>query len=163
METARILSGPDGAFIYNFTTTDEYKRLYINAYEYHSGELYSKKSAMEVGFDGIGSPKKGTIFIVPDFEAFAVKLILVADGYKMQTEIPILEAVADREYYGRGASEIPEKTQISYSTEQALLALVYDNDIMRVVSVESIIEGKTADFAENDYMYFFTFEFRKDL
>lgn len=163
METAGILSGPDGAFIYNFTTTDEFKRFYINVYEYHSGELYSKKSVMELRFDDIGSPGKGAIFIVPDYEAFTVKLIFVADGYRIQTETSILESIADREYYGRGASQIPEKTQLRYNEEQALLALIYDNDILRTVSVNSIIEGQTELFAENDYMYFFAFEFRNDL
>ena len=122
METARILSGPDGAFIYNFTTTDEYKRFYINAYEYHSGQLYSKKCVMELGFDEIGSPENGVIFIVPDFEEYTVKLIFAADGYKMTTETTILEDVTNREYYGRGASEITEKTQVRYNEEQALLA-----------------------------------------
>ena len=116
METAEILSGPGGAFIYHFTT---------------------------------------------DYKAFTVKLIFVADGYRIQTEAPILEAVDDREYYGRGASEITEKTQVRYNEEQALLALIYDNDTMRTVSVDSIIKGQTKLFAENDYMYFFAFEFRK--
>ena len=161
METAEILSGPGGAFIYHFTTTDEYKRFYIELYEYHSGELYTKKRVMELGFDGIGSPENGAIFIVPDNEAFTVKLIFVADGNRIQTEAPILEAVDDREYYGRGASEITEKTQVRYNEEQALLALIYDNDTMSTVSVDSIIKGQTKLFAENDYMYFFAFEFRK--
>ena len=163
METARILSGPDGAFIYNLTTTDEYKRFYINVYEYHSGKLYSNKCVMELGFDGIGSPESGVIFIVPDYETFTVKFIFFADGYRIQTEAPILETVTDREYYGRGASEITEKTQIRYNEEQALLALIYDNDIMHSVPVNYIIEEQTETFAENDYMYFFTFEFLKGL
>lgn len=163
METARILSGPDGAFIYNFTTTDEYKRFYINAYEYHSGQLYSKKCVMELGFDGIGSPENGVIFIVPDFEEYTVKLIFAADGYKMTTETTILEDVTNREYYGRGATEITEKTQIRYNEEQALMLLIYDNDTMSSVPVNYIIEGRTDTFAENDYMYFFSYEFRRDM
>ena len=163
METARILSGPDGAFIYNFTTTDEYRRFYINVYEYHSGQLYSKKCVMELGFDGIGSPENGVIFIVPDFEEYTVKLIFTADGYKMTTEPPILEDAADREYYARGASEITEKTQIRYNEEQALMVLIYDKDTIRSVPVNYIVEGRADTYAENDYMYFFTYEFRKDL
>ena len=162
METARILSGPDGAFIYNFTTTDEYLRFYINACEYHSGELLSKKRVMELGFSDIGSPEKGSIFIVPDFKEFTVKFIFVADGYRIQTEIPILESVAGREYYGRGASEITEKTQIRYNEEQALLALIYGKDRVRTIPVDSIIKGQTELIAENDHMYFFSFEFRKE-
>ena len=44
-----------------------------------------------------------------------------------------------------------------------MLALIYDNDILRTVPVNSIIEGQTELFAENDYMYFFAFEFHNDL
>ena len=163
METARILSGPDGAFIYNFTTTDEYKRFYIYAYEYHSGKQYSKKCVMELGFDGIGSPENGTIFIVPDSKEYTVKLIFVTDGYKITTEPTILEDADDREYYARGASEITEKTQIRYNEEQALMVLICDKDTIRSVPVDYIVEGRTNTFAENDYMYFFSFEFNKDL
>ena len=117
---------------------------------------------MELGFSDIGSPEKGSIFIVPDLKEFTVKFIFVADGYRIQTEIPILESVAGREYYGRGASEITEKTQIRYNEEQALLALIYGKDRLRTIPVDSIIKGQTELIAENDHMYFFSFEFRKE-
>lgn len=163
METARILSSPDGAFIHRFATADEYDKFIINLYEYHSGELYSKECAMELGFDEIGSPESGEIFVVPDLEEYIVKLFFVADGYTMETERPILEDVVDREQYSRFPSGISEKTQIRYNEEQALLALIYDNDTFRAVPVDYFMKGKTEAFAENDYMYFFSFEFRKEL
>jgi hypothetical protein len=58
---------------------------------------------MMLGFTEVGSPKYGEILIVPDFERFAVKVIIAAEGAKVSTEIPILENVTDREYYGKTA------------------------------------------------------------
>lgn len=41
------------------------------------------------------------------------------------TEIPILEGVKNREYYGRSATTIENKCKIEYGTEQGLAALIY--------------------------------------
>ena len=111
METAKLLAGPDGAFIYTFTTTEEFNSLKLYFSEYQAGELQSKEN-LEIGFDAVGSPDHGEILIVPDFERFVVKVVIAAGGSKLSTEIPILENVPEREYYLRSASEIPERTDI---------------------------------------------------
>ena len=94
METAKLLSGPDGAYIYKFTTTDEYKSLKLYFSKYQSGVLQDKEN-MELGFADIDSPKYGEILLVPDFKRFVLKIIIAADGSKISTEIPILEDVTD--------------------------------------------------------------------
>lgn len=48
MRTAEMLSGAEGAFMYKYTTTDEYKSLIFYIFEYHSGELV-KKENVEIG------------------------------------------------------------------------------------------------------------------
>ena len=117
---------------------------------------------MMLGFPEVGSPKYGEILIVPDFERFAVKVIIAAEGSKISTEIPILENVTDREYYGRSATEIVGKTDIRYNEEQGLLALIYDNDQMRVLDINDLMNGQTDSLRENDYGYYFSFEFCKE-
>ena len=160
MKTAEMLSGAEGAFMYKYTTTDEYKSLICYISEYHSGELV-KKENVEIGYEGLGSPKNGTILIVPFFDDFSVKFIIADDGSKMSTEIPILENVPERQYYGRAAAEISEKTDIRYDEEQALLALIYDNDQMWVLDLCDLMSGQTDALAMNDYVYFFSFKFCK--
>ena len=39
IQTAELLAGPDGAFVYKFITTDEYKKLRLHIYRYESGKL----------------------------------------------------------------------------------------------------------------------------
>lgn len=161
METAKMLSGPDGAYIYKFTTTDEYESLRLYFSKYHSGVLQDKEN-MELGFEGVGSPKYGEILIVPDFERFVIKIIIASDGSKLSTEIPILDDVADREYYGRSATEIGEKTDIRYDEEQALIALIYGKNEIHVLDINDLMSGQTDSFDVNDYVYFFSFEFCKE-
>ena len=161
METAKLLSGPDGAYIYKFTTTDEYKNLKLYYSKYHSG-VFQDKENIELGFEGMDSPEYGEILIVPDFERFVVKIIIASDGSKISTEIPILEDVADREFYGRSMTEISEKTDITYNKEQPLLALIYDNNEMWVPDINDLMNGQTDFFSMNDYVYSFSFEFCKD-
>ncbi len=160
METAKLLSGPDGAYIYKFTTTDKYESLKLYFSKYHSGVLQDKEN-MELGFEGMSSPKYGEILIVPDFERFVVKVIIASEGSKLSTEIPILEEVTNREFYGRTATEIDERTDIRYNEEQALVSLIYGKNGVRVLDINDFMNGQTDSLYENDYMYFFSFEFCK--
>lgn len=161
MKTAELLAGPDGAFLYRFTTTDAYNRLRLSVSTYCTGELLKKDTVMELGFDGIGSPEKGEILILPDFKRYQVNLVIASEAGKVSTEYPILKGVADREYYGRSAAQIWENTVIRYNEEQPLLALIYDNDKLRPLDVNDLMAGSTDALVENDYVYFFSFEFSK--
>ena len=160
MQTAKLLAGPDGAFIYKFITTDEYKKLRLHIHRYESGRL-SNQDKVEMGFEDTRSPKSGEIVMVPDFDNYVIKLIISGDGSKLSTEVPILENVEDREYYGRSATEIKNVVDIRYNKQQPLIAFVYDNDEMSVPTLDDFINSQTDFLSKNDYVYYVTFEFCK--
>ena len=160
MKTVELLSGVDGAFMYQYVTTDSYASLKIFVSEYHSGKLIQKEPVL-LGHEEIGSPKHGTVLIVPDFDHFTVKIIIADDASKFSTEIPILERVEDRAYYGRSASEITRKTDVVYNKEQPLVALVYGKNQVRSIDLHDVTNGTSEALAENDYVYYFSFEFCK--
>ena len=160
MQTAKLLAGPDGAFIYKFITTDEYKKLRLHIYRYESGRL-SNQDKVEIGFEDIGSPKSGEIVMVPDFDNYVIKLIISGDGNKLSTEIPILENVEDREYYGRSATEIQNIVDIRYNKQQPLIAFLYDDETMSVPALDDLINSQTEFISNNDYVYYVAFEFCK--
>ncbi len=159
-QTIELLAGPEGAHVYKFVTTDEYQSLRIYISEYHSGELVNKERK-EIGFHSIGSPENGEILIVPDFENFKIKIVMAADGCKLSSEIPILDGVPDKKYYGRSATEIQGNTDIRYNQEHPLVAFVYDNDEMRVPDISCFSEDPSDSLGENDYVYYFSYEFCK--
>lgn len=160
MQTARLLAGPEEILAYRFTTTDKYKMLRLKKYIYSSGKLTDSEK-MEVRFDNTGSPASGEILIVPDFEHSFVRIIIVSGGSRYSTEYPLLEGVNNRENYGRSWTQISGRTDIRYNEEQALAALIYDDDEMRVPGIENLIHGDTDSLMMNDYVYFFSFEFSK--
>ena len=160
MQTAKLLAGPDGAFIYKFITTDEYKKLRLHIHRYESGRL-SNQDKVEIGFEDIGSPKSGEIVMVPDFDNYVIKLIVSGDGSKLSTEIPILENVEDREYYGRSATEIQNIVDIRYNKQQPLIAFLYDDETMSVPALDDLINSQTEFISNNDYVYYVAFEFCK--
>ena len=160
MQTAELLAGPDGAFIYKFVTTDEYKKLRLHIYQYESGKL-SNQDKVEIGFEDIGSPKSGEIVMVPDFGNYVIKLIISGDGSKLSTEIPVLENVEDREYYGRSATEIQNVVDIRYNKQQPLIAFLYDDDTMSVPALDDLVNSQTDFISNNDYVYYVAFEFCK--
>ena len=160
MQTAKLLAGPDGAFIYKFITTEEYKKLRLHIHRYESGRL-SNQDKVEIGFEDIGSPKSGEIVMVPDFDNYVIKLIISGDGSKLSTEIPILENVEDREYYGRSATEIQNIVDIRYNKQQPLIAFLYDDETMSVPALDDLVNSQTEFISNNDYVYYVAFEFCK--
>ena len=160
METAKLLAGPDGAYIYKFNATDEFTQLKLYFSEYRSGELVSKEN-IGLGYIETDSPETGEILVVPDFENFVIKVVVSAEGTKTSTEIPILSDVVGREYYGRSATDISKATDIKYDEEQPLLAFIYDNDEMWVLDLLELMSGQTDSLAKNAYVYYFSFQFCK--
>ena len=156
MKTAQMLSGSDTAYIYKYSATDQSDFLKIYVTEYHCGELVNK-DVVNLGYQDIASPQNGMLFIVPDFDNFVIKLIIADDNSKLSTEIPILEGVTDREYYGRSATQIKDSTSIKYDEEQSLVALIYDHDQLRVGSIRDYERGNAPEM--NDYVYYFSIEF----
>ena len=77
------------------------------------------------------------------------------------TEIPILENVEDREYYGRSATEIQNIVDIRYNKQQPLIAFLYDDDAMSVPALDDLINSQTDFISKNDYVYYVAFEFCK--
>ena len=160
IQTAELLAGPDGAFVYKFITTDEYKKLRLHIYRYESGKLIDQDK-VEMGFEDISSPQSGEIVMVPDFNNYVIKLIISGDGNKLSTEFPVLENVEDKEYYGRAATEIKNVVDIKYNKQQPLIAFVYDNDEMNVPTLDNFINSQTEFISNNDYVYYVAFEFCK--
>ena len=95
-----------------------------------------------MGFEDIGSPKSGEIVMGPDFDNYVIKLIISGDGNKLSTEI---KNVVD----------------IKYNEQQPLIAFVYDNDEMSVLTLDDFINSKTDFLSKNDYVYYVAFEFCK--
>ena len=161
MQTLNLLAGPDGADVYKFNTTDEYKRINIYFSEYKAGEQVDK-DYFTLDFDGISSPKNGEIIIVPDYEHAVIKFIISTDdGTKFSTDWPIMADVEDKNDYGRFKTRIEGETKILYDNEEPLLGLIYDNDKMGAINIYDILSGENDSSSENDYMYLFSYEFCK--
>lgn len=159
MKTAELLSGTDGAYLFNFYVKEEYKTLTIYLSEYQAGELINKSKVADLDYDGIESAKRGVIAVIPDFELFRVKLIIADDYSKCSTDFPILENVENREYYGRSATQVEGEVPIQRDTEQGLMALIYGEDGLETIPVKEMEQGNFRE--KNDYVYYLSFRFEK--
>ena len=159
MKTAELLSGADGAYLFNFYVKEEYKTLTIYLSEYQAGELINKSKVADLDYDGIESAKRGVIAVIPDFELFRVKLIIADDYSKCSTDFPILENVENREYYGRSATQVEGEVPIQRDTEQGLMALIYGEDGLETIPVKEMEQGNFRE--KNDYVYYLSFRFGK--
>ena len=159
MKTAELLSGADGAYLFNFYAKEEYKTLIIYLSEYQAGELINKSKVADLDYDGIESAKRGAIAVIPDFELFRVKLIIADDYSKCSTDFPILENVENREYYGRSATQVEGEVPIQRDTEQGLMALIYGEDGLEAIPVKEMEQGNFRE--KNDYVYYLSFRFGK--
>ena len=159
MKTAELLSGADGAYLFNFYAKEDYKTLTIYLSEYQAGELINKSKVADLDYDGIESAKRGVIAVIPDFELFRVKLIIADDYSKCSTDFPILENVENREYYGRSATQVEGEVPIQRDTEQGLMALIYGEDGLEAIPVKEMEQGNFRE--KNDYVYYLSFRFGK--
>lgn len=159
MKTAELLSGADGAYLFNFYAKEEYKTLTIYLSEYQAGELINKSKVADLDYDGIESAKRGVIAVIPDFELFRVKLIIADDYSKCSTDFPILENVENREYYGRSATQVEGEVPIQRDTEQGLMALIYGEEGLETIPVKEMEQGNFRE--KNDYVYYLSFRFEK--
>lgn len=159
MKTAELLSGADGAYLFNFYAKEEYKILTIYLSEYQAGKLINKSKVADLDYDGIESAKRGVIAVIPDFELFRVKLIIADDYSKCSTDFPILENVENREYYGRSATQVEGEVPIQRDTEQGLMALIYGEDGLEAIPVKEMEQGNFRE--KNDYVYYLSFRFEK--
>ena len=105
------------------------------------------------------SSTNGLIVITPDFDNFTTKLIAADEYSKYLTETPILEGVANREYYGRSATSIENKSTIEYETEQGVPALIYGEQGVSSLPIEDITPQHID--TDNEYMYYYSVEFVK--
>lgn len=159
MKTAELLSGVDGAFLFDYHTKEEFRSLMVFMSEYRSGKLVTKNIIAELSYGELESSTEGKIVLVPNFEKFEVKLI-VADTYaKYSTTIPILVEVEGREYYGRSATQIEEKVSIRENSEQGLAAFIYGEQGLSATPIQNIEQGEID--SRNDYIYFISFQFSK--
>ena len=133
--------------------------LYVYLSEYQSGKRISHKKVLELSYQNMKSAKNGLIVITPDFDNFTTKLIAADEYSKYMTETPILEGVANREYYRRSATSIENKSTIEYGTEQALAALIYGEQGVSSLPIHDIT-GEYID-TDNEYMYYYSAEFVK--
>jgi hypothetical protein len=131
--------------------------LYLS--EYQSGKLLSKNKVTELIYDGIDSATNGMLAVVPDFEKFHVKVIVTDDYAKYSNDFPILENVNNREYYGRGSTQIEDISLIQPGTEQGLMALIYGKNELQAVPVDEI--SNLSVESVNDYIYYLSFQFNK--
>ena len=159
MKTEELLSGADGAYLFNFYAKEEYKTLTIYLSEYQAGELINKSKVADLDYDGIESAKRGVIAVIPDFELFRVKLIIADDYSKCSTDFPILDNVENREYYGRSATQVEGEVPIQRDTEQGLMALIYGEDGLEAIPVKEMEQGNFRE--KNDYVYYLSFRFEK--
>lgn len=159
MKTAELLSGTDGAYLFNFYVKEEYKTLTIYLSEYQAVELINKSKVADLDYDGIESAKRGVVAVIPDFELFRVKLIIADDYSKCSTDFPILENVENREYYGRSATQVEGEVPIQRDTEQGLMALIYGEDGLETIPVKEMEQGNFRE--KNDYVYYLSFRFEK--
>lgn len=159
MKTAELLSGIDGTMMFRYNSKDTFQALYVYLSEYHSGKRVSHKRVLELSYEDVKSAKNGLIVITPDFDNFTAKLIAADEYSKYMTETPILEGVANREYYGRSATSIENKSTIEYGTEQGLAALIYGEKGLSSLPIQDIA-GEHID-TDNEYMYYYSVEFIK--
>lgn len=103
MKTAELLSGETDTYLFRYVARDKYKSISLYMSEYREEKLVSKDKIGDIQYENMNIGSEGMIAAVPDFEHFVIKVIIADDSGKYTTDIPVLDGVKDRKYYGRSA------------------------------------------------------------
>lgn len=156
MKIAGILSGVDGAHLYEYSLEPAYRELSVSLTVYEKGRKVKEEPVLTCSAGEDGS--NGVLAIIPDFETFTAQVILADETSKYETAVPFLDNASGREYYGRTFSSISERRHVQKGASLGILALIYDGDSMNAVSIETIEQGASDLLSENDYVYYFSLE-----
>lgn len=156
VKTAELLSGDDGAYLYDFMLDSGWTGISLELYVYEHGKLTEKENVVQMYFEE-EKIQNGRIAIVPDFDEFTVKVIVAGDGVKYATEFDILEGVEGREYYGRSATRLEDRANLKEREENGLLALLYGEKELSRIPISDV--GADTLSAGNDYVYYITATF----
>lgn len=157
-KTAELLSGTEGAFLFDYSADDPFRVLRIYLTEYRSGDFVKKEEIGSFTYDDAESPKKGKIVFVPDSEKSLVRWIVADDCAKYSAEFPVLEQ-EEAAAFGRTSMQMDGETELQYNSEQGLLALMYGKDGVEATPVSLIQQGEISK--RNDYIYYVSFLFEK--
>ena len=157
MKTAELLSGETDTYLFRYVARDKYKSISLYISEYRAGKLVSKDKIGDIQYENMNIGSEGMIAAVPDFEHFVIKVIIADDSGKYTTDIPVLDGVKDRKYYGRSAIAIQDITPIRYNKEENIVAFLYGKKELRPISLNEL--HKTDTNMRNDYEYCFSIEF----
>lgn len=158
MKTAELLSGETDTYLFRYVARDKYKSISLYISEYRAGKLVSKDKIGDIQYENMNIGSEGMIAAVPDFEHFVIKVIIADDSGKYTTDIPVLDGVKDRKYYGRSAIAIQDITPIPYNKEENIVAFLYGKKELCPISLNEIRNTDTN--MRNDYEYCFSIEFR---
>ena len=157
MKTAELLSGETDTYLFRYVARDKYKSISLYISEYRAGKLVSKDKIGDIQYENMNIGSEGMIAAVPDFEHFVIKVIIADDSGKYTTDIPVLDGVKDRKYYGRSAIAIQDITPIPYNKEENIVAFLYGKKELRTISLNELHNTDTS--MRNDYEYCFSIEF----
>ena len=156
MQTAELLSGLDGAFLYRFRLGEEIPGIQLTLTTYRDGTMVSRENLGGVEFQ-LSDQNQGILAVIPDFDNFRVRVILSSSGAKYQTEFPILEGVPNRKYYGRSACRIEESVSLSPDQEVGLLVLHYGENSLSAIPL--CLFPDDVPPCEGQYMYYLSLRF----
>ena len=151
MQTAELLSGVDGAFLFKYFTKDEFQTLTIYMSEYRLGKLVSKEEIFYSSYtDSVfPSPKEGMIVLIPDNIDSEVDLIVATEYSKITGPITI----DSKSYNCRSASQIEGETIIQYGKEQGAIIEHYiiSSGIKEIINSSEVAKHFKAVFACDFY------------
>ena len=158
--TAQMLTGTEGAFLYEYSVDDKYDWIQIEMVTYYSGTKVEETEKVEFWF-AEDEKRKGIVSIVPQLNKGKISIVVTAEMSKMSTEVETDNSILE-EYYAYSNTEISEKMEVRQGKSEGILALFYDEGHMQVPMIENIESNPETDLAEDDVCYYFTISFGEE-
>jgi transcriptional regulator with XRE-family HTH domain len=141
-KTAELLAGPEGAYLFQFSTDGSFRSICVYHTLYRHGELASRGALFSVDITE-DQFRSGILGLIPDFVSRELKFF-ISDGngeVKIGTQLPIREGGMDGQGLMRSTAERAPVRGIEAGREYALLTVSIDSGFLLSCFPEDLEAG----------------------
>ncbi len=160
-KTAELLAGPEGAYLFQFSTDGSFRSVCVYHTLYRHGEQTARGVLFSVDITE-DQFRSGILGMIPDSDSRELKF-LISDGsgdIKIGTQLPFLEGGTDEQGLMRSAAERAPVHGIEEGREYALLTVSFGRSFLLSCFPEELEAGNAAP-PENEEVHCISVVFSK--
>lgn len=159
-KTAELLAGPEGAYLFQFSTDDNFRSICVYHTLYRHGDKVAREALFSVDVTE-DQFRTGILGLIPDQDSRELKFFISDGNVKIGTQLPFLEGWTEEQVLMRSTAERAPLRGIEEDREYTLLAMSIGSSFLLSCFPEDLEAGNAAP-PENEEVHCLSVVFSKE-